>query len=129
MISRTLLNFWLDVLLLLVFSLLGWVSAVLQFVFPVGTQAAGWVLWGWDYIAWRNFQFAVLCAMAMAVLLHVMLHWTWVCGVVFSQLIAQKDRPDDGLRTLYGVGLLIVLLNILGIGFAAAHVMIDGPPL
>jgi hypothetical protein len=34
---------------------------------------------------------------------------------------------DDGLQTIYGVGLLIVLLNVIGISVAAAMLTITGP--
>jgi hypothetical protein len=39
----------------------------------------------------------------------------------------RKARVDDGMQTIYGVGLLIVLLNIIGIGAAAAVLTIHGP--
>lgn len=125
--SKTIFNFWLDVALLVLFLLLGWVSAVLQFVFPVGPKAFDSTLWGWDYMAWRDIQFGVLCVFALAVVLHVMMHWTWVCGVVFRQLLKRKELPDGGLQTIYGVILLIVLFHLLGIGFAAGLFMIQVP--
>lgn len=121
--SRTALNFIVDVALLVLFCLLLWISAVLRFVFPPGTQAAGWSLWGLDYDTWCGLQFNTLCAMALAVLLHVMLHWTWVCGVITSRVSKWRGmaiRLDDGARTIYGVGTLIVILNVLGILLAAA---------
>lgn len=111
--SKTVLNFWLDVCLLCAFLTLCAVSAILQFVFPIGPDAGGWRLWGWGYVAWRDFQFGVLCVFAGLVLLHVMLHWTWVCGVVTTKIKPTKQRPDEGQRTLWGVGTLIVLLHVL----------------
>ena len=73
-------NFWLDVFLLLNFMALIWAMVVVQFVFPAGPQSHGWLLWGWTYVDWCNVQFAVLCVMVAAILLHVMLHWSWVSG-------------------------------------------------
>jgi hypothetical protein len=127
--SRTIVNFWLDCLLLLLFLLLVWVSVVLRFVFPAATNASGWTLWGWTYLQWSGLQFVVLCLMVLAVLLHVMLHWSWVCGVVLTRLLPRRGKKsrDDGSWTLYGVGLLIVILNLMGLAIAAAALMIQSP--
>jgi hypothetical protein len=129
--SRTTLNFWLDSLLLILFLALLWCSAILRFVFPPGPVAGDWLLWGYGYFAWHQFQFGLLCALALAVLLHVMLHWTWVCGVVASYVGrrrgGEKLRLDDGQRTLYGVALLIIVLHVVGLGVAAAWFTIQNP--
>ncbi|MCO6459524.1 MAG: DUF4405 domain-containing protein [Pirellulaceae bacterium] len=127
--SKTILNFWLDCLLLVVFLTLVWVSVILRFVFPAATVAEGWTLWGWTYLQWSGFQFGVLCVMVLCVLLHVMLHWSWVCGVVVTRLLPRGDKKarDDGSWTLYGVGLLIVLLNLMGLAIAAAALTIRNP--
>lgn len=129
--SRTIVNFWLDSLLLVLFLVLLWSSAILRFVFPPGPHAAGWTLWKWDYARWSDFQFGCICLLALAVLIHVMLHWTWVCGVFTQKFARGRDGKaknlDDGQRTLFGVGLLIVILNVMGLGLAAAALMIQRP--
>ena len=128
--SRTAVNFVVDATLLAVFLILAWVSVILTFVFPRGTVAHGWSLWGAGYDDWCATQFFVLCVFSLTVLLHVMLHWSWVCGVVASRLSRWKGRairPDDGSQTLYGVGLLIVLVNVLGLAIAAATLAIQAP--
>ncbi len=129
--QRTLINFWLDVMLLVLFLTGFWTTFVVRFVFPPGTQAEGWHLWGRTYDQWADAQFIISCLFAGAVLVHVMLHWSWVCGVVTSRLLRKKDgkrrKWDDGIRTIYGVGLLVVLLNILGLAFAAAVLTVQGP--
>jgi hypothetical protein len=129
--SRTLWNFWLDVLLLCTLLVAMWCVFVLRFVFPPGTLANGWVLWGWSYDQWFQFQFSVWALFALLILVHLMLHWTWVCGVISSKLLRGRDDTkrqwSDGERTLVGVGLLVVLCNLLGIGFAVAVLMVQGP--
>jgi len=105
-----------------------WVTVVLRFVFPPGPDATGWTLWSCNYDQWNGIQFALLSLMGVAVLVHVMLHWTWVCGVITGWLVKEKGgRRDDGSRTLWGVGLLIILLNLIGLAVAAAALMIQGP--
>jgi hypothetical protein len=127
--SRTLLNFILDSLLLAAFGVLVWSAVVVRFVFPPGTSAAGWLLWGMSYDQWISLQFAMVAILALGVLIHVMLHWTWVCGVVAARLgRGRKTKLDDGTQTLYGVGLLIVIFNLLGLAIAAAALSIQPPP-
>jgi hypothetical protein len=129
-ISRTVVNFWVDVLLLLVFLALAFSSVVLRFVFPAATSAAGWTLWRLGYDDWAVMQFGIFCAFALTVLLHVMLHWSWVCGVVAKWRSARRaanSRLDDGTQTLYGVGLLIVIVNVAGLAIAAAALCIRAP--
>ena len=130
--NRTTLNFLVDCVLLVVFLALVWVSFVLRFLFPPGTAAAGWTLWGLGYDNWCAAQFNVLAAMLLIVLLHVMLHWSWVCGVVsnrWSRWTGRQQRIDEGLQTIYGVGTLIAIVNLLGFALAAAYLTIQSPGL
>ena len=129
--QRTILNFWLDVTLCLMFLAVLWSSFVIHFVFPPGTVASGWALWGYDYDDWCGFRFALICGFAMAVLIHVMLHWSWVCGVLTSRILRRsggtKRQWSEGEQTLYGVGLIVIALNVLGIAFAAAVRTVQAP--
>lgn len=126
--SRTIINFLLDSTLLVAFVVLIWCSVILRFVFPPGPNADGWTLWGFDYDQWAGFQFALVGVLTLGFLVHVMLHWNWVCGVVATRLSRQKRAAvDDGIQTLYGVGLLIVLLGAIGVGVAVAVLTVRSP--
>lgn len=128
--SRTVVNFFLDLSLLILLTTLGATAVVVQFVFPLGTSSASWSLWGFSYNAWSRLQFGLTGILALGVLVHVMLHWTWVCGVVLGKLLHRKDRLaelDDGTRTLYGVATLIALLATIGAVVAAANLAIQPP--
>lgn len=126
--SRTIINFLLDSLLLLAFSVLVWTAVIVRFVFPPGPDARGWLLWGLNFDQWASAQFAMVAVLTLGVLIHVMLHWSWVCGVIASRVAkAKKSKTDDGTQTLYGVGLLIMILNVLGLAIAAAALSIHGP--
>lgn len=120
-------NFLLDALLLAVFAALCFAAVVVRFVFPPGPSAKGWTLWGLDYDAWGGIQFGLLALLAGGILVHVMFHWSWVCTVLVTRFLGGKQRIDEGLQTIYGVGLLIVLLNIIGGAVAAAVLTIKGP--
>lgn len=129
-LSRSTWYFIVDVLLLALFLSLVWTSAVVRFVFPRGTVADGHALWGMSYDRWCDVQFSVLCVFCLVVLIHVVLHWAWVCNYVASRLSRWKGTRvtiDDGLKTIYGVGFLIVLLTALGLALAVAAVMIAAP--
>ena len=56
-----------------------------------------------------------------------MLHWSWVCNVIAARLAGRGGKVDDGLQTIYGVGLLIGLLIVLGSALAAAVLTVHGP--
>lgn len=126
--SKTVVNFWLDCLLLVMFLLLVWVSAVLRFLFPVGPAEQEWQLWGGDVEVWRGFQFAVLCLFALGIVLHVMLHWSWVCGVVARNLLGRPPSRDDGTQTLIGVGVLLGILHLLAAALLVAWFSLQQRP-
>ncbi len=126
--SRIVVNFLLDLSLLITLVSLATVSVINEFAFPPGTSAKGWLLWGYSYDAWSRFEFGLLCVLLLGVLVHVMLHWTWICGVVVSRLLGGRGKNvlhDDGLRTLHGVTTLIVILTVVGSVVAAAMLMIE----
>jgi hypothetical protein len=135
--SRTVVNFLIDLTLLVSFLLVAWTSVVLRFVFPPAASARGWTLWGLTFDDWLAIQFATLCAFTLMVLLHVMLHWSWVCGVIATRLkrgtrtsAPGADKParlDDGTRSLYGVGTLVVIVNLVGLLIAAAMLSVQPP--
>lgn len=129
-VSKTIVNFVVDATLLVLVVLLLFTAAVLRFVFPAPSTSAGWTLWGRGYDAWANFQFVLVSVFGLAILLHVMLHWSWVCGVVATKVLRRtgaSQKLDDGQQTLWGVGMLIVVVNILGLLVGLAYLMIRGP--
>lgn len=126
--SRSAINFTLDLLLLVTFCALVACSTIVRFVFPPGTSATSWRLWGFSYDQWATFQFSLIATLALGFTLHVMLHWNWVCGFIAQRLgRGGKGKLDNGTQTLYGVGLLIVVFHVLGGLIAAAAMMIRGP--
>jgi hypothetical protein len=124
--SRTTFNFLLDTLLLILFVGLLASTVVVEHVFPPGPVSEGWVLWGGGYLAWRTRQYGLLMALTLGIVLHVMLHWSWVCGVLASRFSTNKKaRIDDGTQTILGVGFLIVLLLAMGTFVAVAALGIE----
>ena len=128
-LSMSVINFWIDACILLSLAAVGWISATLQIAFPAPTEADGWTLWGLTYDDWRDVQFILLCLFACGILIHVMMHWNWVCSVIAVQILRVRERPDDGMQTIYGVATLIVLLHVIGAGVVAAMLCVHRPPL
>lgn len=127
-VSRTLLNFWLDVALFLVVTFVLWVSAMMQVVFPAPTAAEGWTLWGLSFNQWRNAQFFSLCLCALLALEHIVLHWNWVCSVIATQVLRVKKRPDEGNQALYGIATFIGIM-VLALGsILVAMFTVQRPP-
>lgn len=127
-LSRALVNFVLDAALMLLFAALCIVAVIVQFVFPPGVSAKGWHLWGLTFSQWCSLQFGLLSVLGLCIVVHVMLHWTWVCAVLARQILGQKDVPDNGLRTVYGVALLIGLLLTGAFFVGLAMISIQMPP-
>lgn len=128
--SRTMINLLLDTCLMLFTVSLLFTAAVLRVVFPAASAADGWTLWGGDYDAWASVQFVLVSIIGLAVLLHVMLHWSWVTGVIVTRVMgrpARDAKTDTGTKTLWGVAMLIVILNIVGALVGLAYLMIDAP--
>ncbi len=129
-VSRSVVNFWVDFSLLLLFLSLCGTAVINQYIFPPGPLATGWTLWTLDYDGWRWLQFGLTAAMALGVLVHVMLHWPWVCGVVRVQLLnrrAANRQQEEAATTIYGVATLIVILNLLGGIIAVAALSVRSP--
>lgn len=121
-------NLVLDAGLLVTFAALCGAALIVRFVFPPGPAADGWTLWGLDYDAWSGIQFGLLAGLAGGILVHVMLHWSWVCNVIASRFLrTPHGRVDEGLQTIYGVGLLIGILVAVGAVVAAAVLSIRSP--
>lgn len=129
--ARTMANFWLDALMLFVLVGTLWTATVVRFVFPPSVNAKEWLLWGWTVDQWIGLSYGFLSVFTFLIVVHLMLHWTWVCGVIAARWLprvdGKKTTVDDGIRTLWGVGLLIALLGAMGFGLGVAVLTIQGP--
>ncbi len=128
--SRANINFLVDCLLLLLLLALLWTSLVLRSLFPVPSEAAGWTIWGMDYDAWTRIQFGCMIALALAVGVHLILHWTWICGFVagkLSRLLGRRVTVSESYRTIYGVIMLMSILTLLIALLVAASMSTRSP--
>lgn len=127
-LSRSAVNFIVDVALLAALMGVLWTTAVVQFVFPAASRSAGWTLWRLDAEAWQAIQTGAVAAFALIVLLHLILHWNWVCLFIasrLSRLVGRRIVVAKAVRTLYGVGTLIFVLTLLGAMLMVAELTIQ----
>ncbi len=116
--TRHLLNFVIDLISALV--MLGMVATglLLRFVLPPGSGSRQ-ALWGLGRHDWGGVHFWMAAGVAVLFLVHVALHWQWVCVTVLG-LVGQgargAARPRRLIRNLAGVA-LIVVLSVGGMGF------------
>jgi len=125
--SRSKLNLMLDIVLAGVFVLLCSVAAIIRIVFPPPSVAAGWMVFGGTIDQWIAFQFGCLCVLAGGIILHVMLHWSWICGMLTRGRPDSTLRTDDGVRTIVGVGFLIAILHVIGFAVLLAMLTVHSP--
>ena len=117
----TIINFWLDVVLLILFMIQAWMFAVLHFAFPRGA-GSDWTIWGATPLDWSELLLMTFYLFSAGIVLHVMFHWEWICGVVATRFFGRKAGRDDGSQTLIGVGLLVLLVHLLAAGLLVAKV-------
>ncbi len=123
-------HFLVDVLLLIAFVVHLWTAALVQFIFPKSTDATGWSVWGMDYDRWATASFVSLMVFTLLTLLHLILQWRWICNFIVSRWAKRtgnKIELHDGIKTIYGVGTLIVILSVLGLTLAVAEIQAVAP--
>lgn len=125
------LNFIVDAALLAAFVVLLGTQILMHGVFPAASQSDGWVLWGLGYDTWSRVSFGSMAVFALGILVHLMLHWTWVCGFVTTRLSRRANRTislKDGERTLIGVGLLTAVIVLILAFVLLAQLQMTRPP-
>lgn len=116
--NRNLLNFFVDLVSLLAMLVLIVTGTWLWLVLPPGSRGGhGLELWGWGRHDWGDLHFWTAAVLVGLMILHVALHWDWVCAVIRIQLLGRKDhqkKPSATTQNLYGVAFLIILILFVG---------------
>ena len=132
MTRRSTLNFLVDVLTLLAIFVMIATGLVIRFVLPPGTGGrhgeGGLLLWAWGRHDWGDVHFWASVALGVLLVLHVALHWAWVCTIVHRLLGGtEAGQHGAGRRNAYGIGFLLAVVLIFGgfiwyAGTAVKHV-------
>jgi hypothetical protein len=114
--KRTLLNLFVDgATALVVFGLIA-TGLVIRFALPPGSGSVR-ALWGLGRHDWGDVHFWMAVATAALLVIHVALHWSWVCTTA-RHLVVRRGSPSDQssawARNLYGAGFLVLLIAIFG---------------
>ncbi len=117
---KTVINFWLDAALLVLFLVNAWELSILRLAFPKGA-GEHWRLLGHTAGDWQDLAFNTFCVFAAGIVVHVMLHWPWIVATIQTKLLRGRATRDDGSHTMIGVGLLFVIIHILAAGILWAR--------
>jgi uncharacterized membrane protein len=113
--TRTALNYGVDVALTLSFLALAWLMVIPQFAFPSEQESYRFRLWGAGIDDWRRLQMIAFCVFAFLIVVHLTLHWNWICSVTNTLVRSRPAGSDNGSRTLIGVGVLIGILHLFAV--------------
>ena len=113
--KRKTLNYVIDLTTAAVMLGLLLTGLLVRFVLPPGS-GSGRSLWGLGRHAWGDVHFWLAAAMGAVVLVHLALHWQWVC-VTTARFFARGGWPTDlrpMVRNLAGAILVVTLSVALG---------------
>ncbi len=129
-LSRAAVNFIVDACLFLNLVILLWIILLLNVIFPPATGADGYVVWGIGYDSWNQALLWTAGTFTFGILLHLILHWNWVCSFVRSRVAASLGRsfvPNPATNTLYGVSVLIGVFLVGGALLTLAELALTAP--
>jgi len=85
-----------------------WIGLLIHYVLPPsGGRGHALTLWGMNRHDYGNVHFYLALAMVALIIVHIWLHWSWICSV-FSKLIG-TSQPERIKCALYGTILLLVI--------------------
>ncbi len=112
---RSTFNFAIDLVTLLVMLAMISTGLIIRFVLPPGTggrEGGGLRLWNWGRHDWGDLHFWLAVSLGALLILHVAMHWSWVCGLLRRRRSAPPgiSRPvSHAARNVSGVSFLVLL--------------------
>lgn len=119
--QRASINYVVDLLTLLAMLGIAGTGLIMKFALPPGSGGAGLALWSLGRHDWGSIHFWCTVALGVLILLHLYLHWSWVC-VLTNRLLHPSRKvtpPAKGTQRWAGVAALLVLVGAL-VGFTMA---------
>ncbi|MBL7153054.1 MAG: DUF4405 domain-containing protein [Phycisphaerae bacterium] len=117
--KRNTLNFWIDLASFLAFFALFLTGLLIHYVLPPCDSCTGagctedkaLTLWGLGRHDFGKVHFYLALTISGAILIHVCLHWSWVCATSCT-LFGLKRASADRQKT-YGTVILIILVILI----------------
>jgi hypothetical protein len=125
--TRTITNLWLDLVALALMVGLLLTGGIIHFVLPPGTGRSH-LLFGLGRHDYGTIHFWGAVVSLGLLVLHLTMHWSYVCGVIAKSL--GKEKLSARTQQMWGVGVLVItiLLPILGIAWATSQVHVSKLP-
>ncbi len=114
--ARSTLNFIIDVVAFLIMLAMVATGLLMRFVLPPGSGGR-LSLWLGTRHDWGEVHFWLAVGLAALLLLHLALHWSWVCGLVASWLRrphTPAHPPHPLRRNLLGTAILAAVVACVG---------------
>jgi hypothetical protein len=115
--NRTMINFVIDAVGLVLMLSMVCTGLLIRFVLPPGSTGRhggrALTLWGMDRHDWGALHFWLAVALLGLLLLHVALHWSWVCGL-WQRWRCADPGARRGARALSGAALVLGLALLVG---------------
>ena len=129
--KRQPLNFWIDVLGAFLFSVLLGTGILMKWILPPGTcDEAALKLWlGHARHWWGDIHFWVAMALIALILLHVYLHWKWVCSLWRTLVGTARSPKTWALGVVLAAAMAIPWLipaEVVEVPADAAAATVDG---
>lgn len=120
-ISRTALNFWIDLVTAVLFALLLGSSFIMKWILPPGTcDDAGVKVWlGHSRHWWGDIHFWAAMLLIAVIVVHIWLHWSWVLGT-WRKLLGSVKSPSTW-------GVLAAMAALLALPFVVPAYYLEVP--
>jgi hypothetical protein len=117
-VRKNTLNFIIDCIAAVTMLTMISTGLLLYFILPPGSRGGhGLLFWGLDRHEWGDIHFWSAVALIVLMVLHVLLHWKWVCLTVYSW-VNPEGFPQKKLtprrRNLYGLGFFVLVVLLVG---------------
>lgn len=107
--GRTALNFWIDLATAVLFAGLLGSGVIMKWILPPGTcDTPGVKVWlGHSRHWWGDIHFIIAASMLVLMVVHIWLHWGWVCSV-WGKLVGPARSP----KTWAAAGAMALLIAV-----------------
>jgi hypothetical protein len=126
--GRNRLNFFVDLAIAVMAFCLVTTGLILRYVLPPGTGGRFQVL-GWGRHDWGDVHFWLAVGIGVFALVHVALHWSWVCSMLVRMMHPADSTPTNAsgkMRNIYGcVALVLVAALVFALVWLARSSVVE----